>query len=40
MKHYAKFFAIVTSPAADGDPAVDLTEEDQADIVAYLKLLQ
>jgi cytochrome c peroxidase len=39
MKHYQKFFAIVTSPARDGDPAIDLSEQDQADIVAYLKLL-
>ena len=39
MKHYQKFFAIITNPAVDGDPAIDLTEQDQADIVAYLKLL-
>ena len=40
IEHYAKFFAIVTGPAVDGDPAIDLTEQDQKDIVAYLKLLR
>ncbi|HEY6987986.1 MAG TPA: hypothetical protein VH369_06360 [Bryobacteraceae bacterium] len=32
--HYAKFFQIVTAP----NPLI-LTEEDQKDMVAYLKLL-
>jgi cytochrome c1 len=40
VKHDRKFFAFVSNPAADGDPSVDLTEQDQADIVAYLKLLE
>jgi cytochrome c peroxidase len=39
--HYAKFFAIVTAPGGPGpaEPAIVLTPEEQADIVAYLKLL-
>jgi hypothetical protein len=37
--HYAIFFAIVTDPSVDGDPAVILTAQDQADIVAFMKLL-
>ena len=40
LTHYQKFFTIVTNPGVDGDPAIDLTEQDQADIVAYLKLLE
>jgi cytochrome c peroxidase len=40
LRHYALFFAIVTDPAFDGDPPVILTEQDQADIIAFLKLLQ
>jgi cytochrome c peroxidase len=39
LKHYRKFFTIISNPAVDGDPAIDLTEQDQADILAYLKLL-
>lgn len=39
MKHYAQFFAIVTTPPDGGSPGVVLTPQDQADIVAYLKLL-
>jgi hypothetical protein len=39
VTHYKQFFTIVTNPGVDGDPAVELTEQDQADIVAYLKLL-
>ena len=39
-RHYAKFFAIVSTPAGGGPPALVLTEQDQADIVAYLKLLR
>jgi cytochrome c peroxidase len=38
-RHYQKFLAIITNPGVDGDPAIELTEQDQADIVAYLKLL-
>jgi cytochrome c peroxidase len=37
--HYAKFFALISTPPGGGDPALVLTEQDQADIVAYMKLL-
>ena len=40
VKHYAKFFAIVSTPAGGGAPAIALSEQDQADIVAYMKLLR
>jgi cytochrome c peroxidase len=40
MAHYAKFFAVVTTPPGGGPPAIALTEQDQADAVAYLKLLE
>jgi cytochrome c peroxidase len=40
LRHYAEFFKIVTDPARDGDPPIIVTEEDQADIVAFLKLLR
>lgn len=39
VAHYARFFALVTTPPGGGDPALVLTEQDQADIVTYLKLL-
>jgi hypothetical protein len=39
MEHYAKFFAIVTDPKVDGDPPLILTPQDQADMIAFLKLL-
>jgi cytochrome c peroxidase len=39
-RHYARFMAIVTDPSIDGDPPIELTEEDQRDIVAFLKLLR
>lgn len=39
MAHYAKFFEIVTRPSGGGPPQIVLTPQDQADIVAYLKLL-
>ena len=39
MRHYKKFFALVTDPARDGDPAVELTDEDLKDIIAFMKLL-
>ena len=40
LRHYARFFALVTDPAIDGDPAIDLTEQDQQDIIAFMKLLR
>ena len=40
LKHYVQFFAIATDPAFDGNPPVILTDQDQADIVAFLKLLR
>ena len=40
VKHYKQFFEIATAPGFDGDPAVVLTEQDQADIIAFLKLLR
>jgi hypothetical protein len=40
LRHYAKFFAIVSTPQGGGAPALVLSEQDQADIVAYLKLLR
>ena len=39
-RHYVTFFLIATDPAFDGDPPKILTEQDQADIVAFLKLLR
>jgi hypothetical protein len=40
LLHYKKFFAIVTDPKVDGDPAIELTEQDQKDIIAFMKLLR
>jgi cytochrome c peroxidase len=40
MRHYVQFFAIATDPSFDGNPTVVLTEQDQADIVAFMKLLR
>ncbi|HEY7290041.1 MAG TPA: hypothetical protein VH583_09415 [Vicinamibacterales bacterium] len=40
VKHYAKFFAIISTPPAGGVPGIVLTDQDQADIVAFLKLLR
>ena len=39
--HYTRFFDSVTDPDADGplEPAIHLTPQDQADMVAFLKLL-
>jgi cytochrome c peroxidase len=37
--HYAKFFALISTSPGGGEPALVLTEQDQADIVAYMKLL-
>jgi cytochrome c peroxidase len=39
-RHYVTFFLIATDPSFDGDPPKVLTEQDQADIVAFLKLLR
>jgi cytochrome c peroxidase len=39
-RHYRTFFEIATDPSFDGDPPKILTEQDQADIVAFLKLLR
>jgi hypothetical protein len=30
VRHYATFFQITSNPAVDGDPAIDLTDQDQA----------
>jgi hypothetical protein len=38
--HYQRFFAIISTPPGGGEPALLLTAQDQADIVAYLKLLE
>jgi cytochrome c peroxidase len=38
--HYATFFALISTPPGGGPPALVLTEQDQADIVAYMKLLE
>jgi cytochrome c peroxidase len=40
--HYALFFSIVTDPDGPGpiQPLITLTPQDQADIVAYMKLLE
>lgn len=40
MKHYAQVFEIITAASFDGNPPVILTEQDQADIIAFLKLLR
>jgi cytochrome c peroxidase len=40
LRHYKTFFAIITDPRVDGDPAIDLTDQDQKDIIAFLKLLR
>lgn len=39
VRHYKRFFEIITAPPGGGAPAIVLTEQDQADIVAYMKLL-
>jgi cytochrome c peroxidase len=41
LEHYAKFFALVTDPDGPGPepPFLVLTPQDQADIVAFLKLM-
>ena len=40
LQHYKIFFEIITAPFIDGNPPVILTEQDQADIIAFLKLLR
>jgi cytochrome c peroxidase len=40
VEHYAKFFAIVSSPPNAPGPPLILSEQDKADIVAYMKLLR
>ena len=40
LVYYKKSFAIVTDPKVDGDPAIDLTDQDQKDIIAFMKLLR
>ena len=40
VRHYAKFFAIVSTPPGGAPPALVLSEQDQADMVAYMKLLR
>ena len=41
VAHYATFFALVTDPDGDGPapPLVVLTDQDQKDIIAFMKLL-
>lgn len=38
--HYKRFFALITTPAGGGEPALVLSDQDLEDIVAYLKLLE
>ena len=40
VEHYAKFFAIVSTPPGGARRRLVLSEQDQADIVAYMKLLR
>ena len=40
MRHYTQFFAVITDPSIDGTPPLILTEQDQRDIIAFLKLLK
>ena len=39
VAHYAAFFQIATDCNIDGDPPLVMTAQDQADLVAFLKLL-
>lgn len=39
VAHYARFFALISTPRGGGEPVLVLTEQDQADIVAFMKLL-
>ena len=40
VAHYKQFFIVVSTPPGGGDPTIVLTDQDMADIVAYLKLLE
>ena len=40
VEHYARFFAIISTPSGGAAPALVLSEQDKADIVAYMKLLR
>jgi len=40
VRHYAKFFAIISTPPGGAAPGLVLSEQDQADLVAYMKLLR
>ena len=35
LRHYKQFFELATGPDFDGDPAIELTEQDQTDIIAF-----
>ncbi len=39
IEHYATFFAIATDTNIDGDPPMIFTDQDKADLLAFLKLL-
>ena len=39
MEHYSLFFAIATDANIDGDPPLIFTDQDRADLIAFLKLL-
>jgi cytochrome c peroxidase len=39
VAHYKQFFVVISTPPGGGDPTLVLTDQDMADIVAYLKLL-
>jgi hypothetical protein len=39
-RHYARFFAIISTPPGGGNPGIVVTEQDQADMVAFMKLLR
>jgi cytochrome c peroxidase len=40
VEHYKQFFIVVSTPPAGGDPTIVLSDQEMADIVAYLKLLE
>jgi hypothetical protein len=37
--HYTTFFAIITADPNSGPPAINITAQDRADMVTYVKLL-
>lgn len=39
VEHYALFFMIATDCNFDGDPPLIMTQQDKADLLAFLKLL-